>query len=384
MNCEELSKCMEAAFRLKRQREEELAGEKEQSLSRVWARVQKRLKDGDLPEEPDVDCQMVRPFLPLAVDPLGLVDMPAWLEEHLVICQDCRGELGDLERLKHIIIVAEMAVLMEEVIADAPPEFMEEVHKLRAISPEEITCEQARLCYHNVAICNLEVPAEIYRHIRHCPSCKEQVRRLRSDLAVGIPEVGTPEFERLLGGKGGLRLVAGAKPPHYVADQVGTFVHRNWRKLTGAAAAAIIIGFLIISPGQAIAVTFEQVCAAFAKMQFIHIRTTQARTEFIQTTAPREEIWYTREPLGKITRHRDGTYTRFTEADGTFVEYGPEGELQFRERYSGRKLQKIVKTFQRDLDFRQNLGLSKFAEVRWSLLHQGVNVNGTSTDVYEL
>ena len=44
---------LEPAFRQKRQRAEELAGQAEESLARVWVRIQERLKSGDLPEEPE-------------------------------------------------------------------------------------------------------------------------------------------------------------------------------------------------------------------------------------------------------------------------------------------------------------------------------------------
>ena len=51
MNSKEFSEWLARAFELKRQRAEELAGEKEQSLARVWARIQDWLKKGDLQEE---------------------------------------------------------------------------------------------------------------------------------------------------------------------------------------------------------------------------------------------------------------------------------------------------------------------------------------------
>ncbi len=47
------AKYLEPAFRQKRQRVEELASQAEESLARVWVRVQERLKSGDLPEEPE-------------------------------------------------------------------------------------------------------------------------------------------------------------------------------------------------------------------------------------------------------------------------------------------------------------------------------------------
>ncbi|NIA08060.1 MAG: hypothetical protein GWP14_10595 [Actinobacteria bacterium] len=206
-----------------------------------------------------------------------------------------------------------MPVLAKEVIADAPPAFMEKVHKLRAIRPGDITCRQAKPYYHDMAKCNLEAPAptEIYRHVKNCASCKEQVIQLRRELGVAIPQVGSVEFENLLTGKSipQLKLVSERRWPPWVG-RMGVSLRKNWRKMTVAAAVAVfIVGFLIFSPSRAAAVTFEQVCQAFARVKVIYI------------DAPREKSWYSKEPLVQITIRNDGTYSRFTASDGQFVRY---------------------------------------------------------------
>ena len=48
-NKEFYDKYLEPAFRQKRQMVEGLASQAEESLARVWVRVQERLKSGDLP-----------------------------------------------------------------------------------------------------------------------------------------------------------------------------------------------------------------------------------------------------------------------------------------------------------------------------------------------
>ncbi len=124
---------LRAAFKLLRKKEKKLARQAKKAVARVKVRVLERLKSGDLPEVLDVDCQKVQPLLALAADPLELMDLPSWLDEHLALCEDCQREFQRLEEFSDIIVVAEMPVLAQEVIADAPPEFMEKVHKRRAI-----------------------------------------------------------------------------------------------------------------------------------------------------------------------------------------------------------------------------------------------------------
>ena len=389
MNTEEFSKYLEPVFEFKRRRAQEMAGQAKESLARVQARVQERLATGDLPEELDVDCRTTQPYLPAMADPLELERPPRWLCEHVALCRSCQGKLDRLEELHHVIVVAEMpASVQQEVLAEAAPEFAEKVHKLQAIKPEDITCDQVGSYYLNMATYNPErrVPAEIYRHTRHCASCKDQVQQLRAELIVAIPQAGTPEFEKLLVEKSELHIVPAAeKDRRHVPARVGVFLQNNWRKLTiGAAAAAVIVGFLIISPGRAMAITFEQVCQAFAKIQFIHMTVQPQSSQFVRISTPQYETWYSREPLVKITLDSEGVYTRFTAANGIFVKYGPNGVLQSSKQYSGQELQEIIGTFQRDLDFRQNLGLANSDELRWTMLKENITIDGRTADIYEL
>ena len=190
-------KQLENVFELMRQRYR--ASQAKVSLAGICGRVKERLKSGELPEVIDVACEKVRPFLPLAVDPLGLLTPPCWLEEHLAACGSCWQEFRGLEEFSHILAVAEMPpALMNEIFAGTPPKFLKKVRDLQAIHPEQITCEQARLYYWDVAKCNLEIPLEVYRHIRCCASCKEQVKQVRSKLEIDIPQVGTEKFEQLI------------------------------------------------------------------------------------------------------------------------------------------------------------------------------------------
>jgi len=145
-----------------------------------------RIKKDDLPKDTDVDCRAVRPLLPLVADPLELTSPPRRLSEHIGFCRRCQGELENLEELKHVIIIAEVPILREKVIADATTEFMEKVYKLRGIPPEAIDCEQTKPHYIDMANCSLQVPPEIYRHTRHCNSCKEQVKQLRDRLRISF------------------------------------------------------------------------------------------------------------------------------------------------------------------------------------------------------
>ena len=151
-------------------------------------------------------CQKVRLFLPLAADPLELMVLPAWLEEHLAACKDCWQEFQRLEEFCHIIVVAEIPPLIaKKILIDASPEFLKKVQNLRTIQPEQITCEQAKLHYRGVATCNRTIPPEIYRHTRHCASCKEHIQQLRFKLDVDIPHAATKKFERLRLQPDGLR-----------------------------------------------------------------------------------------------------------------------------------------------------------------------------------
>ncbi len=195
MDVEEfIAKYLEPAFRYKRQRAKELAGQdSKESLARVWARVQERIKSGDLGEDLDVDCSMAGLFLSRMADPLKLERPPQWLCEHIALCRDCSGKLGRMDhRLSHVIMVAQMPVPHKMVITNARLEFMEDIYALKAIKPEGITCDQANRYYRDMALCNLQAPAEIYRHVMNCASCTEQVQKLHSKIATAIPE---PELD---------------------------------------------------------------------------------------------------------------------------------------------------------------------------------------------
>ena len=192
---------LRSAFELLRQKEKGTASQAKESLARILTRVQERLKRGDLgqpSEESEVDCQKVKPLLSLATDPLEMMVLPAWLEEHLAACNGCWQEFQRLEEVRRIMVAAEMPPLVvDKVLDDAPPEFLKKVQDLRAIQLRQITCEQARPYYRDVATCIPEIPLEVYRHIRHCTSCKEQIKQLRSELDLDIPQVGTEKFEQL-------------------------------------------------------------------------------------------------------------------------------------------------------------------------------------------
>ncbi len=198
--------------------------------------------------------------------------------------------------------------------------------------------------------------------------------RARHRLGVAIPQVGSPEFEELLSDKDipQPELVGELAQPGK-PSRTGAFLQRNWQKLTvGATAAALIVGFLIIGPGQAMAVTFEQVCEAFAKIRFVCI------------ISPHEKVWYSKDPLVRVSRTDDGTYTRFRAADGTFVKYSVNGELLSSRQYTRDKLEKTVGIFYQDLDFRQNLGLPIDVKVNWTIIQQDVTLDERLVDVYEL
>ena len=169
---------------------ERTAQEAEERGESLWRRLRGRFRSNPWGERIEVSCSTARPFIPQIAEPLELTPPPDWLDDHLEVCQDCRQELARLDELSRMIAVAEMPVLVRVVIADSPPEFMEKVYKLRAIRPEDITCEQAEAYYPGMARCDLESPApgEIYRHVRNCTLCKDRVRDLRYNLGISIPE----------------------------------------------------------------------------------------------------------------------------------------------------------------------------------------------------
>ena len=103
-----------------------------------------------------------------------------------------------------------------------------------------------------------------------------------------------------------------------------------------------------------------------------------------QLDKPLEEKWYVRNPLVQITINKNGTYSRFSEAEGVFVKYSPEGKLLFSKQYSTEKLQELTGKLRQYLDFRQNLGLSKRTKTSWKLVEEGVQVEEKLTNVYEL
>ena len=200
------------AFKLLRKKEKRLARQAKKSLARVLARVQDRLRRGDLgepSEDKDVDCQKIQPFLRLAADPLGEMFPSSWMEEHFALCKDCEQEFNSLEEFRNTVIMTEMLasnrdVTIDNVFPDVKPSVAKQIHRLVNIKPADITCEQVSRYYHDMAICNFEpsVPGEIYLHTRSCVACEEWVKQLRSELSVAIPQSGSPEFAALLRRKG--------------------------------------------------------------------------------------------------------------------------------------------------------------------------------------
>jgi len=192
---------LRAAFKLLRKKEKKLTLQGKKSLARVQDRLKRDDLD-DLSEDPDVDCQKVRPFLPLAADSLGEIFPSGWMEEHLALCEDCHREFECLEELRRAMTVAEMPPwISKELFADASPEFLKKVQDLRAIPSEKITCKQAERYYRDAATYNLHVPPEIYRHVNNCTPCKDRVQQLRPELGVAIPEIGFSSIEDLITGK---------------------------------------------------------------------------------------------------------------------------------------------------------------------------------------
>ena len=320
---------------------------------------------------------------------------------------DLRPELEKLEEILHVISVAEMPVLAEEVIADAQPKFMAKVRELRAVPPGEVGCEQAKAYYWDMAKCNPDAvaPAEVYRHVRNCASCRENVIQLRRELKVAIPEVSSAEFNNLLADKGHRQLEAvGARAwPRWIkqvglflvgpisrdsragwAKSLGSFLQTNWRTLTlSTVAAAVIVSVLIILPGRAVAVSFEEVCKAFAKVPYVYMVSQHRSVDFADPSVPRTKYWYIKEPLTQFLITKDGAYSRFTTADGKYVSYGPDGELRHSGQFTGEDLQRRVELLEEALDFRRNLGLGLRVKADWTLVEKDVFVNDKLTNLYE-
>ena len=90
-HCQAQLKELGSAFALQRQKVSESVSQQDESLGRIWANIQQRLKSDDLPDAFDIDCQLVQPYLGQVADPLEMAVPPAWLEEHI----DERGYLLD-------------------------------------------------------------------------------------------------------------------------------------------------------------------------------------------------------------------------------------------------------------------------------------------------
>ena len=199
---------LKAAFELLRQKEKQTASQAKESLARILARVQERLKRGDLgdlPGVPEVDCRVVRPFLSLAADPLGGIFPSVWIEKHLANCEECERDYRRVCKLRDSVIVSEILasnrdVTIDDVYPEAKPSIAKQILRLVDIKPSDITCEQVRPYYHSMATCNFEPPigGGIYLHTRCCTFCEEHVKQLRSNLGIAIPQPGSPEFEDLL------------------------------------------------------------------------------------------------------------------------------------------------------------------------------------------
>ena len=203
---------LKAAFELLRQKEKQTARLAKESLARILARVQERLKRGDLgdlPGVPEVSCRMVRPFLSLAADPLGGIFPSVWIEKHLANCEDCERDYRLVCKLRDSVIVSEILasnrdITIDDIFPEATPSVTQQILRLANIRPSDMTCEEVRPYYHSMATCDYErpIPGEIYIHTRYCKSCEKQVKQLRTKLSIAIPRVGSPEFAALLSSKG--------------------------------------------------------------------------------------------------------------------------------------------------------------------------------------
>ena len=148
-----------------------------------------------------------------------------------------------------------------------------------------------------------------------------------------------------------------------------------------AAVVLLMVGLLIFPAGKAMAVTFEEVCTAYARSQIIRIRRYWLPNK--EPDKPLEEKWYIRNLLVSISINSGG-YGRFTAADGVFVQYSPKGELLVSKQYSAEKLKELTGKLRQYLDFRQNFGVSIPTKISWKLVDEDVPLGEKLTNVYEL
>jgi hypothetical protein len=114
-----------------------------------------------------VDCQTVKPFLPVFLDPGFRIKIPTPISVHLDHCHQCTHDLETIENLNLTLI---QSCRFSRLLADKK-------------SKNKTLCSQTRTAIPAIASLNFQkTNAKILKHVCACPGCREALYQHRQNV----------------------------------------------------------------------------------------------------------------------------------------------------------------------------------------------------------